>query len=185
MHSNLTRRTFIKTVSAGALAAGLGGCSQSGDRGLHFASLHEALAELNRLTQAASLSSLTEWSWPETLMHCTQSIEFSLSGFPQEKSALFQQTLGAAAFNIFSLAGRMQHNLAEPIPGAPALDAGLTAGAAEHQLRQAIARFETHQGPLQPHFAYGRLNKADYERAHAMHLADHFSAFVTNIDPNS
>ena len=33
------------------------------------------------------------------------------------------------------------------------------------------------QGPLRPHFAYGKLSKPEFERAHAMHLANHFSAF--------
>jgi hypothetical protein len=37
--------------------------------------------------------------------------------------------------------------------------------------------FAQHTGPLMPHFAYGALDKADYEQAHAMHLANHFSAF--------
>ena len=45
------------------------------------------------------------------------------------------------------------------------------------RLRQAIGRFRGWSGPLQPHFAYGALDKAGYERAHAMHLANHFSAF--------
>jgi hypothetical protein len=32
-------------------------------------------------------------------------------------------------------------------------------------------------GPLRPHFAYGELAKPEYELAHAMHLANHLSAF--------
>jgi hypothetical protein len=65
--------------------------------------------------------------------HCAQSIEFSLHGFPQAKSATFQATAGALGF----------------------------------------AAFEAHAGPLAPHFAYGELDKAQYTRAHLMHLANH------------
>ena len=71
----------------------------------------------------------------------------------------------------------MSHNLAEPIPGAPALDAAAEAQAALARLRKAAQDFAAHTGPLQPHFAYGALDKAQYEQAHAMHLANHLSAF--------
>ena len=42
---------------------------------------------------------------------------------------------------------------------------------------KAAQDFAAHTGPLQPHFAYGALDKAQYEQAHAMHLANHLSAF--------
>jgi hypothetical protein len=73
----------------------------------------------------------------------------------------------------------MSHDLSEPIPGAPALakDADVAAGMA--RLRRAISDFQAFAKPLQPHFAYGELSKAEYEQAHAMHLANHFSAFDT------
>ena len=38
-------------------------------------------------------------------------------------------------------------------------------------------RFATFEGELAPHFAYGRVTKADYEALHAMHLANHLSQF--------
>ena len=45
------------------------------------------------------------------------------------------------------------------------------------ELHEAIEAFHRHTGELQPHFAYGRLSKAEYELAHAMHLANHLAAF--------
>ena len=39
----------------------------------------------------------------------------------------------------------------------------------------ALRRFEAHAGALQPHFAYGELDKAQYTRAHLMHLANHWT----------
>lgn len=149
------------------------------DRQLVFGSLDQALRELDRLTQAPTLKSATAWTLPQTLVHCAQSIEYSITGFPQSKSPLFQSTAGSLAFKAFSWRGRMRHDLVEPIPGAPALfaDTELTPGVA--RLRQAVATFHAATTPLRPHFAYGDLSKAEYEQAHAMHLANHFSAFDT------
>ncbi len=182
------RRAFLKTGAglatvgvAAAAAAGAGWLlhKPGNDRQLVYATVADAMQEVERLASAAvqPLPPATAWNWSETLVHCAQSIEFSLQGFPAPKSALFQNTLGAAAFTLFAQRGRMSHNLAEPIPGAPALDAAAEAQAALARLRRAAQDFAAHTGPLQPHFAYGALNKAQYEQAHAMHLANHLSAF--------
>ena len=178
------RRAFLR-VGAGLAAVGAvagGGYllyRPANDRQLVFATVADAMREVERLASAAvgPLAPATAWNWSQTLVHCAQSIEYSLQGFPAPKSALFQNTLGAAAFNLFALRGRMSHNLAEPIPGAPPLDAAAEAQAALARLRKAAQDFAAHTGPLQPHFAYGALDKAQYEQAHAMHLANHLSAF--------
>jgi hypothetical protein len=138
------------------------------------------MAEVERLSAAPvrALDPTTAWNWQQTLEHCAQSIEYSLQGFPQMKSALFQTALGGPAFQVFAWRGRMSHDLAEPIPGAPALDAAAPdAVVALARLRSAVQSFTTHGGALQPHFAYGALDKARYDQAHAMHLANHLSFF--------
>lgn len=147
------------------------------DRGLRFSALGEAMVALDRLSQAQALASATAWTWAQTLAHCAQSIEYSMTGYPQAQSALFQRTLGTVAFQVFAWRGRMTHNLGEPIPGAPSLADGLEADAARLRLQSAVAAFERWQSPVQPHFAYGPLDKAAFAHAHAMHLANHFSAF--------
>ena len=178
-----TRRTFLTSsaVVAGTtlVAATAYLRHQPGhDRQLVFATLADAMHEVERLSAAPvhALDPATAFGWAQTLVHCAQSIEFSLRGFPAPKSALFQQTVGAAAFKVFAWRGRMNHNLADPIPGAPALDAP-DAAAALARLRHAVQGFAAHGGALQPHFAYGALSKPQYEQAHAMHLAQHVSAF--------
>ena len=183
-----SRRRWIKlgvwaagaTAAAGVAGAGMWMYQSGNDRQLVFATLPQAMQEVDRLSAAGvqALVPATAWSWSQTLEHCAQSIEFSLRGFPAPKSALFQHTAGAAAFAAFAALGRMRHNLAEPIPGAPALAAAAPdASAALARLRQAVQDFAAHTGPLQPHFAYGPLGHAQYEQAHAMHLANHLSAF--------
>lgn len=149
----------------------------SNDRGLAFATLGDAMKALDGLADATPLPPPTAFGWAQTLVHCAQSIEYSMTGYPQAKSALFQRTVGAAAFAFFSWRGRMSHDLGEPIPGAPPLE-GVELAQAEARLRRAVRDFEAWSGPLRPHFAYGELAREDYARAHAMHLANHFSAFA-------
>ncbi|MES2974330.1 MAG: DUF1569 domain-containing protein [Pseudomonadota bacterium] len=177
---NPTRREFLVSSAASGIAlvtVSSAGCQASGDRQLQFASLTAASEELARLAQAKGLDSSAAWSWAQTLEHCAQSIEYSLSGFPQPRSPLFQRTAGSAAYGFFAWRGRMSHDLAEPIPGAPVLAASDDSAIALARLRAAILRFEQWTGPLQPHFAYGALDKREYGLAHAMHLGNHFSAF--------
>jgi hypothetical protein len=135
--------------------------------------LDEALRWLDALEpRAAAVRTTGAWPLATVLQHLAQSIEMSLDGYPEPRGALFQHTVGAAAFGYFKWKGRMSHGLAEPIPGAPALPAA-DAPAGAQRLRLAIARFQRHQGPLKPHFAYGALAKPDYAIAHALHIANH------------
>ena len=43
------------------------------------------------------------------------------------------------------------------------------------RLQAAFARFASHNGALQPHFAYGSLSHAEYAQAHVLHLYNHLS----------
>lgn len=182
MHTpHLPRRRFLTASLAPATAfctLATAGCqSQPRLRELRFATLSEAQHELDRLAALTDLPQTADWTWPATLTHCAQSIHFALTGFPQAKSPLFQRTVGAAAFQLFAWQGRMQHDLSEPIPGAPALDPAADAQTALTHLHDVITAFHGHTGPLHPHFAYGALSKSEYELANAMHLANHLSAF--------
>lgn len=178
---NPSRRSFLASAAAAATAlalGGLGGChSTSADRQLSFTSFAAADEEIARLMAAKELESDSPWNLAQTIAHCAQSIEYSMIGYPQPKSALFQHTAGAVAFEAFSLRGRMSHDLAEPIPGAPPLNAGLAPAAALERLHAAVQDFQQWRGLMRPHFAYGELSKKEYELAHAMHLANHLSAF--------
>lgn len=136
-------------------------------------SLDDALRWLDRLDAAPRPHSIGAWPLSAVLDHLSQSIEMSMDGFPQPKSEWFQKTAGAAAFRFFKWRGRMTHGLDEPIPGAPALAASANWKPGAIRLRQAIARFNGHSGPLRPHFAYGPLAKSDYALAHSFHIANH------------
>jgi hypothetical protein len=135
--------------------------------------------QLRASIESSSIAATPEghWSLPKTLIHVAQSIEFSIDGFPEQRSPWFQHTAGATAFALFSRLGRMSHDLTAPIPGASAIAENEPLAAAKLRLEQAIARFESHQGELQAHFAYGKLGRDDYRRAHLMHAANHLSVW--------
>jgi hypothetical protein len=118
------------------------------------------------------------WPLPKVLNHLAQSIEYSIDGYPELKSALFRSAIGSVAFAVFEARGKMGHSLSEPIPGAPALDALAALEPAKARLLAALQRFEAHEGGFAPHFAYGALDKDQYLRAHLMHLANHWTEVV-------
>ncbi len=115
------------------------------------------------------------WTLAQMLNHAAQSIDCSIDGFPELRSALFRNAVGRVAFAVFQARGKMGHTLTEPIPGAPALDAQAPLEPAIARAVAALRRFEAHTGALAPHFAYGELDKTQYTRAHLMHLANHWS----------
>ena len=139
-----------------------------------FASIDAALRTLAQLKQQAP--HLTgAWDLAHVLHHTAQSVEYSMAGFPALKPAWFRATLGAYAFALFNSRGAMSHDLAEPIPGTAPIAQGQPLGPAVDHAVAALRAFDAHTGPLQPHFAYGTLDKPAYARAHLMHLANHWA----------
>ena len=143
-------------------------------RELRLRSTAEALAELDKLEAAAAPSLEGSWSLGQVLAHCAQSVEYSMDGYPQNRSAIFRATLGSVAKRVFLRRGFLSHDPAAAIPGAPSVEATSTEEGLA-RLRGALQRFAAFGGELAPHFAYGRVSKGDYEALHAMHLADHLS----------
>jgi hypothetical protein len=161
-----------RSVLLGAPAVLLAGCGSAEPK--LFSTLPAAIAAVQSL--AADHKSAGRWSLAQVLDHAAQSVEYSMVGYPQLKSPVFRATVGTAAFGWFEARGEMTHGLDEAIPGAPPLRDELPA--AIERLVAALRRFEAHSGPLQPHFAYGALDKPQYTRAHLMHLANHWSEVI-------
>ncbi len=174
----MDRRSALKSttalLAAPVAATQLTGCS---GRLKTFATWQQARqAVLELLFQDKAVHG-NPWSLSQVLQHLAQSIEFSMQGFPALKGVWFRSTVGAAAFAVFSGRGEMSHDLSEPIPGAPTLDAAQPLKAAVNRLLAAMDAFAEFSGTLRPHFAYGELTKPQYERAHLMHLANHWTQF--------
>jgi Protein of unknown function (DUF1569) len=159
-----------RTLVAAALAAPLAGCVAAQVKA--FPTLAAAMSAIEGLARGHKATGA--WTLPQTLNHLAQSIDYSIDGFPELKSALFRTAIGTPAFAVFQARGRMSHSLVEPIPGAPALDAAAPLEPAIARALAALRRFEAHAGALAPHFAYGALDKSQYTRAHLMHVANHW-----------
>jgi hypothetical protein len=175
-----SRKRRVLVLAGGLTAVGVGGIAayavtQSNHPMAHsaFADIPTALRTLDRL-HTEPLYATSGWDLAHVLHHSAQSIDYSIDGFPQPKPAWFRGTVGRAAFAVFSARGRMSHGLAEPIPGAPEIAAGQDLGPAVERVMQSLLRFDRHAGPLAPHFAFGTLTKAEFARAHLMHLANHW-----------
>ncbi len=118
----------------------------------------------------------TAWPLAQALAHCAQSIEYSLTGYPQLRSGLFRATIGPIAKKKFIRANRMSHDIAAPVAGAPALE-GVAVGDAKARLVAAVAAFVAHDGPLAPHLAYGACTKPEYAVLHRLHVEDHLRGY--------
>jgi hypothetical protein len=175
------RRTLLRRLGLGAVVVGVPAVwwvsTPAALKLAAFDSTEHALRTLAAL-KVQPARSTGAWDLAHVLHHAAQSVEFSMQGFPQPKPAWFRASVGPAAATVFSARGRMNHDLAEPIPGAPDIAQGQPLAAAVDRAMAALQAFEQHTGALQPHFAYGELNKADYRRAHLMHFANHWQEVV-------
>jgi hypothetical protein len=140
-----------------------------------FAELEEVL---RKIESSSGVTSTRGWSPSRALAHCAQSIEYSVTGFPKPRSWLFTSTIGPIAARRFVGRGSLSHDLTAAIPGAPEIAEQGELGAAVARLRSAVESFREHRAALKPHFAYGRLEPEAYEALHAMHFADHATAFT-------
>jgi hypothetical protein len=142
---------------------------------LRLTSLAEAASVLEKLelTRARARGA---WSVAQVFVHCAQSIEYSLTGFPKYKPWLFRVTIGKLALAKFIGQGAMRHDENAQIPGAPGPE-DLSPQLGRERLLRAIAAFSAHEGALAPHFAYGDVDRPRYDRVQAMHIADHLSRF--------
>lgn len=170
----MNRRTILKSSAVLLSTAPL--AAYTGRLGT-FATWKQAQQAVLDLLFTPQLVQGNAWNLSQVLQHLAQSIEFSMQGFPALKGAWFRSTVGSAAFAVFNARGVMSHDLSEPIPGAPALDASQALKVSVQRLLDAMDAFAQFDGTLRPHFAYGELTKAQYERAHLMHLANHWTQF--------
>lgn len=170
----MNRRKFLTFSGLSVAGLALGGASLGKSRDFDLTALLGTLKSL----QGKPLQNNGEWTTAQIFRHCAQSIQGSLTGFPVQKSPLFQQTAGKLALFSFKAAGAMTHPLTEPIPGMATLDKNEDPQQALTLLITELELFITQRQAgkaLQPHFAYGALNAADYQAAHWLHLQNHLS----------
>lgn len=174
----MQRRQFIQYLTLGGTLAGIGAgyVWLNAERDRPQLSISATLQTLERLS-SGDVEKSGVWSPHQVFNHCAQSVEFSMTGFPQGKSPVFQHTAGRLAFSVFSAKGEMSHPLDEVIPGAPGLAVEGDVTLALRRLTTALREFESFRGELKPHFAFGELEKSDYALAHVLHINNHLQEF--------
>lgn len=176
---SMSRKTFLRLSLGAAAIAGTGGLTgcAAGDR-LTLSSLDGVLSEL-ALIEAGQDTIVLDQPWPlyKVLNHLAQSMEYSMTGYPQMDSAA-KQALAKLVFNVFKSQGFMTHDLGAPVPGAPEIPEEGPLADAIQRLRNSCSDFQNYTGALHPHFSYGELNYEDWELAHSFHCADHFNSMT-------
>ncbi|MCE9599651.1 MAG: DUF1569 domain-containing protein [Spirochaetia bacterium] len=183
-NSEINRRLFLKRtgrtvllVTASGAIISTANCSENLAQSLRFSNLDEASKALDRL-ETSQTDTHGPWNVPQILVHLAQSIEYSLTGYPENKSVIIRKTIGRLVLSRFLSQGYMTHNLSAPIPGAPPLDPNVSVQDGIKRLRKAIVDFRAFQDELKIHFVYDKVTHDEYERVHAMHIANHLSAFT-------
>jgi hypothetical protein len=168
----MNRRKFILGTIASGVFIG-GGVTWFGiEQNQEPLDIDFTLSNLDTMMKQ-NLKTTGKWSLYQIFTHCAQSVEYSIQGYPEHKSELFKNTLGKAAFSLFSSKRKMTHELDEAIPGAPKFlnDENIADGF--ERFKKSLIDFKKYQGVLAPHFAYGQLTKLQYEMAHVMHFNNH------------
>jgi hypothetical protein len=177
----MKRRQFLKKSIMGGTIIAIGSAYfwlKMGD-GTDHLTIASTIQKLDSLKDRKIISS-GQWNTAQVFNHLAQSIEYSITGYPQHKSDLFKNTLGSMAFSVFSTRGKMSHSLSEVIPGAPLIKTEEDSFMALMRLKQSLIDFENYSGELKPHFAYGQLSKIQYSYAHIMHINNHFQELKFN-----
>ena len=173
----MNRRSTFKLLLAGGITTAGGGYLWLSKKRDHPAlALDLALENLAKLNPDA-IETTGSWKIARTFNHLAQSVEFSMAGFPEMKSQLFQNTAGRLAFSVFQAQGRMTHGLDEKIPGEIVESDNSNPMQARNRLISSLEKFSAHSDILKPHFAYGELSKEQYAIAHVMHINNHLEEF--------
>ena len=69
-----------------------------------------------------TLSSQSEWSSYQIFVHCSKTIEYSMTGYASLKPAIRRNTIGKLAINKFFKEGYMKHNLHADVPGSAVIE---------------------------------------------------------------
>jgi hypothetical protein len=149
----------------------------AGRRQLHFESLDEILADVERLAQCKQIRTLGTWSADQVLNHLATAMNKSIDGFTHRPPAvvrfiirlLFKRRFLTRPMSPgFKLPARAQTELVPPVTSLPE---GLD------NFRKAIRRLRT-EAPRASHPVFGALTAEEWVRLHCRHSELHLSFLV-------
>jgi hypothetical protein len=139
-------------------------------RSLRFDTVSEIMPEVERLR--ASHRTLAKWSLAQICKHLADSVNGSIDGFDLRRHRIkrffFRRLLLAYTLRYGIPRNYLVDPGIEPVNDS-ALDDGVS------QLRQAIQRYQSHNGPLQAHPLFGRMPRHTWDRIQCIHCAHHLS----------
>jgi Protein of unknown function (DUF1569) len=145
-------------------------------RPLAFASLDRVMPDVDRLLEGHT--TLGHWSLSQICNHLTQSLTWTVDGFPKLAPWFVRKTIGPLVLRRILRTGRFPDGIKLPAPYLP--KPGLDDRAEAEALRAALRHFASHTGPLSNHPMAGQIARADWERFHGIHCAHHL-AFVVPL----
>ena len=168
----MNKRLFLKTALVSVTGLAAVSVATRATRDNSVLSLDAANQRIDKAYQLAKDSRISA-RCARDFVHCAQSIEYAMTGYPEHKSPWFKATVGSLAFHAFSLAGRMHHDVYAPIPGAPEVLPAPDLDLAYQRLVSALHSLAIYPEPPHPHFAYGELTHQQTLLAQIMHINNH------------
>jgi hypothetical protein len=140
-------------------------------RSLEFASLDRVMPDVDQLL--AGHTTVGHWSLGQICNHLTQSLTWTVEGYPKLVPWLVRKTVGPLLLKRILRTGRFPDGIKLPARYLPKPE--LDDRAEAEALRAALWHLAAHSGPLADHPMAGPIPRADWERFHCIHCARHLS----------
>lgn len=149
------------------------------NRNLRFRNLDEAVMELEMLGKG-KVETKELWSYYQILTHCADLIENSMTSYPRVLPFIIRKTIGKFIFVKMLRDGYMKPG--NPNPSAPKKHEEGDEKAAHFRLKSVIEKFKRYDGPFANHPIFDVRNKEEWEKLHAMHIANHLGFAYLSFD---
>jgi hypothetical protein len=150
-------------------------------RTLSFASLDEVVADAEDLL-AKGYDRTGNWDLAQVCGHLAEWFRYPLDGFPRAPLLLrpvfwlVRSTVGKGMARKMLAGGTMKTGMPTVPQSVPA--PGGEDAAAVAKLREVIARWKAHPGPLHPSPLFGDMTRDGWTKGHLIHCAHHLSFLV-------
>ena len=138
-----------------------------------FTDFVQVLEQIDILERTQFVETTGAWSYYQILKHCTDHIEFSMSGFPYTYSPFLRKTVGK-----YLLSKLLERGYMLPDGYNGQLETARFEGddrLALSQLKATIYSFRKFNKDFAIHPLYDTMDKPTWEKFHSIHIANHLS----------
>jgi hypothetical protein len=150
-------------------------------RELRFDTLDEVVRDAENLL-AKGYDKTGNWDLAQVCGHLAEWVRYPLDGFPKAPLLarpvfwLVRHTVGKRMGRAMLAGGKMKTGIPTAPQSVPAPGGDDAAGVG--RLRESIARWKAHAGPLHASPLFGGLTREQWEKGHLIHCAHHLSFLV-------